>query len=66
MREGNKNEKTLGVHSRKPSSNWQKTKGRKNKQKSKEKSKGRKNKKTIECSSSKVLLNQEEEKGSQE
>ena len=51
-RESNKNKQTMGVHCRKPSSNWQKRKGHKNKPKRKEKRKGCKNERTIECSSS--------------
>ena len=37
------NKQTMGVHCCKPSSNWQKRKGHKNKQKRKEKRKGHKN-----------------------
>ena len=44
----------MGVHCRKPSSNWQKRKGHNNKQTKKEKRKGHKNEQTIEFSSLKA------------
>ena len=45
----------MGVHCCKPSANWQKRKGHKNKQKRKEKRKGHKDEQTIECSALQAL-----------